>query len=309
MRILVIGACGKMGRGHVKYLKELGCEVYGLDVNPNINLISKEIGFIPIDGIEEIQALGIDGITVAVPPGEEPDICKRLLEMDMNILCEKPVALSTEAVSSIIDAEKRSKGRVMVGFTMKYDASFIKMREVIKSGKIGKVVGINAKKCWRASTSWRFKKNGGVVFIKDIHYFDLIPWLLGIPIEDVFAIGGNDYYGGESEDNYFLLSKLSGNIPFSLISAWWSYDKGESYFEVLGTKGGLVVDKKAKLYLSGEEVEIFREDPLKVELREFMNMIRGVKKAFPDLTNALNAIRIAECVKNSLETGKVVECR
>ncbi len=309
MRILVIGACGRMGRGHVKYLKELGCEVYGLDMAPNIDLISKEIGFIPVNDIKEIPKLGIEGITVVVPPSEEPKICKRLLEMDMNILCEKPVALSSEDISSIIEVEERAKGRVMVGFTMKYDASFMKAREIVNSGKIGNIVGINAKKCWRAGTDWRLKKGGGVIFIKDIHYFDLIPWLFAHSFEEVLAIGGNDYHGGESEDNYFLLSRLSEGIPFSLISAWWPYAKGESYFEVLGTRDRLIIDRNSRVYLSGEEVKISREDPLKVELREFMDMIRGIKKPFPNLTNALDAIRIAECVKRSLETGKVVKCR
>jgi len=309
MRIAVIGACGKMGLNYVKNLQTLGCEVYGVDKNPELVNIAREEGFHPTN-LEEISSLGLDGAVVSIPPSEGFEICKELLSMNMKILCEKPVTTNSKTLEKLIEIENKSEGWIMVGFSMRHDNIFKKIRDIIKSGELGEIIGINAKKCWKAGTRWRLEIGGGVVLIKDIHYFDLIPWLTGLNYKSVLAIGGNKYHNSSVEDHYFLLANLDNNVPFNLISAWWIYEKGDSYFEVLGTKKRVFVSKDSEIYIAGtvvEKIEVTKNNPIITELTNFFECIANGKKPVSNLENAKKALKIAECVKTSLNTGRVID--
>ncbi|MCD6545326.1 MAG: Gfo/Idh/MocA family oxidoreductase [Thermotogae bacterium] len=308
MRIAVIGACGKMGLNHVRNLQTLGCEVYGVDKNPELVDIARKEGFHSAN-LEEIPNLGLDGVVVSIPPSEGFEICKKLLSMNMKVLCEKPVTADSKTLEKLIEIESESEGWIMVGFNMRYNNIFIKIRDIIKSGELGEIIGINAKKCWRAGTEWRLKPGGGVILIKDIHYFDLIPWLTGLNYKSVLAIGGNKYHNSSVEDHYFLLANLDNNIPFNLISAWWTYERGDSYFEVLGTKKRVFVSKDSEIYIAGamiEKIEVTENNSIITELTNFFECITNGKKPVSNLENAKKALRIAECVKTSLNTGRVI---
>ncbi|RKX55203.1 MAG: hypothetical protein DRP30_00275 [Thermotoga sp.] len=312
-RVLVIGAAGRMGRAHLRFLSELGCEIYGYDTNPELVKMVDDLDLKVLNDLREVDYIDLDGVIVAVPPTVEVGICRYLLSRDLKILCEKPVGVRCDEVEDLMRVEKESNGWIMVGFTMRFNRAIMKMKEIIESGRLGEIIGVNARKCWKVGTKWRLEKGGGVILIKDIHYFDLVPWMLKRKFEKVLAIGGTVYHDAEVEDCYSLLATLKDRVFFSLMSAWWNYDKGESFMEILGRRDRLVLKGSSTLIFpdSGEELIFDWEDPLKVELIHFLKMLDSdtlAEDEIPGLEEALHALKVADCVKRSMEEGMEVKC-
>ncbi len=109
-----------------------------------------------------------------------------------HVLTEKPLALSINEAEEIIEASKSSKFKIGVCFQNRFKPSTIKIKELINSNELGKLIGMSGIVTWYREKSyytnsvWRgsYKKAGGGVLINQaIHTLDLL-----------------QYYGGEIED-------------------------------------------------------------------------------------------------------------
>ncbi|ORC35938.1 oxidoreductase [Marispirochaeta aestuarii] len=131
------------------------------------------------------------------------------LEHDIDSLVEKPMAAGAEDCQKIIDAEKKSKGRVQVTFNYRYTAIHRRIKEMILQGKVGRITSIDLN--WYIDTyhgssyfrRWnRYREiSGGLSIHKASHHFDLVNWWTGQRPEEVFAFGALNYYGPEGPKN------------------------------------------------------------------------------------------------------------
>ena len=137
------------------------------------------------------------------------DYILKALAHDLDVITEKPMATTGEDCRKIVEAEKRSKGKVTCTFNFRYPPVHRRMRELILEDKIGRITNIDL--TWYVDTKhgssyfnrWnRMRENsGGLSIHKSSHHFDLVNWLIdGVP-EAVHAFGGLYYYGPESPYN------------------------------------------------------------------------------------------------------------
>ncbi|WP_059102603.1 Gfo/Idh/MocA family protein [Shouchella shacheensis] len=133
----------------------------------------------------------------------------KALKHNLDVITEKPMATTAFDCKRIMKAEEESLGNVTVTFNYRYNPYHMKIKEMIMEGKIGKVTSVDLN--WYIDTyhgssyfqRWNRKReySGGLSIHKSSHHFDLINWWLDQSPVEVFAFGGLNYYGSQSDYN------------------------------------------------------------------------------------------------------------
>jgi predicted dehydrogenase len=133
----------------------------------------------------------------------------KALQYDLDVITEKPMAISGEQCRNILEAEAASKGKVTVTFNYRYMPIHTKIKEMVMEGKIGRVTSVDLN--WYidtfhgASYFKRWNRNrslsGGLSIHKSTHHFDLVNWWIGQNPVEAFAYGGLNYFGSDGEWN------------------------------------------------------------------------------------------------------------
>ncbi|GGF24026.1 putative oxidoreductase YteT [Halobacillus andaensis] len=150
-----------------------------------------------------------DTIIVASRDDTHVDYILKALESDLDVITEKPMTTTAHDSRRVMEAERKSKGKVTVTFNYRYSPYHMKIKELILSGKIGRVTSVDLN--WYIDTyhgssyfqRWNRMRefSGGLSIHKSSHHFDLINWWLDQKPVEVFAFGALNYYGPESEHN------------------------------------------------------------------------------------------------------------
>lgn len=306
MNVGVVGICG-FGRFHAEAFVALGCNVVAAaDRGDGLDEMAARFGAMPYRDYRHLLARDdLDAISVALPPALHPEVVRAAHGRGIAVFCEKPVGTSA-AESDALLAALGPEARVMVGFSFRFHPAYLRLRELIGSGDLGRIRTVHARKCWGTNTPWRLRSGGGAVFVKDIHYYDLVPWLLGQEPTDLCAFGGSFYHDGEVEDSYQLLLDFAGGTTFHLDSAWWTLDDSVSRFEVIGERARVQVEEDA-LHVTGEGARIERpagEPMVAAEIRAFVDwhVERGPRP--PGLAEAARANRLAQRVRDAINARR-----
>lgn len=305
LKVGIIGICG-FGREHAVAFKRLGCDIAAVaDVSDELKARAEEFSATPyVDYRELLEHEGLEAISVSLPPRLHPQAIRACAAKGLPVFCEKPVAPSYREAERLL-AELGTSTIVAVGFCLRYHPVYRRIRELIQSGEIGRIHVIKARKCWRANRSWRLEEGGGAVFIKDIHYYDLIPWLLNDRPFKIYAIGGSFYHNSPVEDSYQLLMSFRGGASFHLDSAWWTLPDSINDFEVIGEKARLIVTGD-RLHVTGRHPRVEQpqgEHMVVSELRVFIGWLRQRGAPPPGLAEAVEASRYAQDVVDQLRSA------
>lgn len=195
----------------------------------------------------------------------------KALEMGANAITEKPMTTDEIKCKAILEAEKRTGKQVKVGFNYRYGTLFSKIKEILASGRIGKITSTDFH--WYLNTShgadyfrrWHGirEKSGTLLLHKSTHHFDLMNWFLDSDPLEVQAFGSLDFYG---KNNEFRSAKCRG-CEFK--------EKCKFYFDI--TKD----ERLMKLYCNNEQYDGYIRDNclFRNEINIFDKMAVQVKYA------------------------------
>ncbi len=125
------------------------------------------------------------------------------LDMGVDVLTEKPLTTDEDKCQAILDAERRSRKNLIVGFNYRWSPYMTKIKGMLMNGDIGKVTSVDFS--WYLNTyhgasyfrRWHgLTQVGGTLWVhKATHHFDLLNWWLDSDPEEVFAYGDLEHYG------------------------------------------------------------------------------------------------------------------
>jgi predicted dehydrogenase len=125
------------------------------------------------------------------------------LDMGCDVLTEKPLTTDEDKCQAILDAERRSNNKLIVGFNYRWAPYPTKIKELLQSGAIGKITSVDFH--WYLNTyhgasyfrRWHgLRQSGGTLWVhKATHHFDLLNWWLDSDPAEVFAYGDLEHYG------------------------------------------------------------------------------------------------------------------
>jgi predicted dehydrogenase len=129
------------------------------------------------------------------------------VEAEKHVYCEKPLATNFEDCLAIKKAFKKNKKKLMIGFTLRYSPHYRKIRSLIESGAIGKIVSFEFNENLgfnhggHIMCGWRRKREftGCHILEKCCHDVDLANWMVGSRVAKVASFGGLDFFRPENE--------------------------------------------------------------------------------------------------------------
>lgn len=151
-----------------------------------------------------------DILVVATTDREHLAPALRALDLGYEIILEKPIAVSLQDCEKIYDKAKKTGRHVIVCHVLRYSPFFRKLKQLIDSGRYGKIVTVNHVEnvgYWHFAHSfvrgnWRNKKKSTFMLLaKCCHDLDIIAWLIGKPCEYVSSMGELSYFKKENPQN------------------------------------------------------------------------------------------------------------
>jgi len=326
MRIAIIGA-GQIGAAHAARLNALNTvdELLIADAGHSraADLASR---------LDKAQAISFerafeaaDGVVITANTSVHAELIHRALDAKRPAFCEKPVALDVANTLKVVEhAEHNPDVPVQIGFQRRFDAGYIKAREVYRSGKLGFVHTLHATTYDEAPPPAAYIPTSGGLF-KDcsIHDFDIIAWVTGERAVKVYGVGSNlgeKFFteAGDVDTSHALVTYESG-LTASVSATRYNGAGHDVRLEVFGSNGGLFVglDDRSPLVSAEQNLSWQQAEPYHTyherfnaayiaELAHFVQVVAGQAPSACTPRDALDALLIAEACGESLRSGNAV---
>lgn len=328
MRIGILGS-GFMGQTHARaYAKIPGVEIVAIS-SRHIDKAEKLAAEVGGKGVTDDRAIiedaSIDAISNTLPTHLHPDSTIAALEAGKHVLLEKPFALTAPDCDGMIAAAKASGRILMLAHVCRFWGDYAALVEFVHGGAIGRPISAVASRLSQlpAWADWFLDpaQSGGAVLDLSVHDFDVLNWVLGTP-KTVYGRGReyrpglwNDIhaeidYGGSNgfvEGSEFMPEGYPFSCGLRVICEGgvteFSFRAGGVSVE-MGGGSTLVVYEPGKAWpLTPKPGDAYQN-----QTDYFVACVReGRQPALGTPEQARLAVRTANAVRKSFETGQVVE--
>ncbi|KOV61390.1 dehydrogenase [Streptomyces sp. NRRL WC-3618] len=326
MRIGILGL-GRIGAFHAETLSGLDA-VDSLVVSDPFAAAAKtaaeRFGAQVADSPEALLAAGVDGIVVAAATDAHPALILAAVEAGVPVFCEKPVARTMAEGVAVLGAVKDSGVEIQIGYQRRFDAGFSAARDAVRSGELGLLHSVRSTTLDPAPPPAAYiAASGGIFRDCSVHDFDIIRWVTGREVTEVYAVGGNrgaDYIkeAGDADTTGAILTLDDGTI--AVVSNSRHNARGyDVRMDLHGFKDSISVGLEDKLPLrsvepgvtfpAGVPHDFFMDrfvPAYRAELTAFTEVVAGHRTSPCTVAEALEAGWIADACTLSLQEHRPV---
>lgn len=188
IRFAIIG-CGRIAQRHAGHISNKGILAAVCDVvKDKADGLAKEYkaaGYYNIDDLLKAEA-GLDVVSVCTPNGLHAEHSIKALQAGFHVLCEKPMALSTEDCERMIKAADEAGKRLFIIKQNRYNPPVVAVKNALEQGRLGKIYSIQLNCFWNRkadyyANTWKgtLKLDGGTLYTQFSHFIDLLLWMIG----------------------------------------------------------------------------------------------------------------------------------
>ncbi|MET9633332.1 Gfo/Idh/MocA family oxidoreductase [Lentzea sp. NPDC006480] len=168
----------------------------------------------------------LDVVHICTPPRAHVPLALECLAADVNVLVEKPPALSLSEIDTLIAAERVSAGRVATVFQHRFGPAAIRLRRMVAEGVLGRSFVAKCDTLWYRGDAyfdvpWRGSwdsEGGGPTMGHGIHQFDLLLSVLG-PWQEIRAVAARQARDVATEDVSMALVTFADGTVASVINS------------------------------------------------------------------------------------------
>ena len=217
--------CGRISPNHVEAAKNNGFDIVAIcDIVPERMAETRKAFGLPdtVKGYHDYKELLETGkpqlVAIATESGNHAQIALDALDAGCHLIIEKPIALNLNDADRIIDKAKEKGLTVSACHQNRFNKSIQKIRQAMEAGRFGKLMHGTAHVRWNRGQSyytqapWRgtWQEDGGALMNQCIHNIDLLRWMMGGGIKEVFAYTDNlEHPYIEAEDLGLALVKFN----------------------------------------------------------------------------------------------------
>lgn len=276
LNIAIIG-CGRIAQRHAKHISNTHganliavCDI----ITEKADQLAKEYDAKAYYDVESLlKHAHIDLIAICSPNGLHAAHSILALNSGINVLCEKPMAISVYDCGEMIKAAEKSNRRLFVIKQNRYNPPVQAVKNAIDTGKLGKINSIQLSCFWNRNedyynNSWKGTKDldGGTLYTQFSHFIDLLYYMIG-DVKEVKAFGANFIHQNtvEFEDTGVVILKFHNNAIGTINYTVNSYGGNmEGSLTIFGDKGTVKIGGQYLNELEYQKIENFKIENLPV---------------------------------------------
>ncbi len=214
------------------------------------------------DAEELIRSGRVDAVIIATPHFQHTTLGIAALDHGLHVMVEKPISAHKADAERLLAAHRKNPSLVFAGmFQLRVEPRYLRMKHLIQSGELGEVVRMSwimtdwfRTEAYYASGGWRATwkgEGGGVLLNQCLHNLDILQWLLGMPkrVRGFCQLGR--FHQIEVEDNVTAYLEYPNGATGTFVSSTGEAP-GANRFEIVGTRGRLVLEREKLLFTRNE---------------------------------------------------------
>ena len=268
-----------------------------------------------------LEAGGFDIVDITLPTSLHPVMTIAALEAGYHVLCEKPMALDLKSCDRMLAAAAKAKRELLVAHCVRFFPEYACLREMVRSGKYGKVVAadftrfMSAPKWSPKGGSWLLdeSKSGGLYVDAHVHDADFVASLFGLP-SSVLSRSHRSPHG------YVDHTTTIYDYPDKVVTSDSSFAASDSllwdasarvFFEKASVYIGPAYKNSITVYPQGAKPfvpKLGKASGYEAEVAYFIDMVEGRKIKDKVLTaeDARNSIALVLAERKSAKTGRKI---
>lgn len=209
MNYALIG-CGRIAVNHVKAVVNNGLDMIAVcDIVPeHIDILFEKTGYDkPVERYENYKKMlddhpELELVSIATDSGVHAEIALYCIDKGINVIIEKPIAMSLADADEIIRRSEEKGVKVSACHQNRFNIAVQEMRHAVENGRFGKIshgsihVRWNRNRAYYEQAPWRGKwaSDGGALMNQCIHGIDLLRWMMDDEVEEVYGVTRQQYH-------------------------------------------------------------------------------------------------------------------
>ncbi len=329
MKALLVGL-GSIGKRHLDNLRQIVPGARTTILRHRQTSESSSItgaGERVVYDLDDALATDPDFAIISSPAPHHLETARSLARHGVHLCIEKPISDRMEGVDDLIETCRRRRLVLMVAYNLRFYEPLLAMRQEIRRGRIGRVLGFHAEvgqylPDWRPATDYRRsvtanRDRGGGVLLELSHELDYARWLMG----DVSAVSSVATRIGDLEVDVEDLAEVTlcfrngavGHIHLNMLQR-----NASRSCRVIGTDGTLTWDAEAHrvaMYCGRARTwsdihpasELDRNEMYIDEMRHFLDCVAGRCSPRVTGTDGKRTLEIALAARQSSKLRKAID--
>ncbi len=340
VRIGFVGA-GGIARGQSEYLKKVpGARVFAVaDINPAAvadfkKLYNPEHTF--LDWRQMLALPGLDAVSVCTPNKLHCEPTVAALKAGKPVLVEKPMAMNAREAQAMVDAARKAKRLLQIGFQWRFTPAARHLRQRVASGGFGDILFVRCQALRRRGIpSWgvfgrKELQGGGPMIDIGVHILEMAHAIIGKPRPVSASAACYTYLGNKKpaalcdwgpwdyktytvEDLAVGFVRFAGGGTLAIESSFAAHIEKDIFtLQIMGSKGGATFDP-LQIFTDDQGIMVNlapaftgRGDGFDYKMRHFVECVRDGKTCEAPGEDGLAVQRMLDAIYKSAGLGREV---
>ncbi len=322
--VAVVGS-GYWGKNHVRNFLELRALTHVCDFNgATLKSVSEKYPELTYTNSYDhiLDSPDIRGVVISTPAFSHYDLTVRALKAGKDVLVEKPLALDVLQGEEMVALAREVGAILMVGHILLYHPAVLKLKEIVDSGQLGKILYIQSNRLGMG----KVRSEENILWSFAPHDISIILHLLNEFPTEITATG-SCHLQPQVEDMTTSVLKFPSGVGAHIYVSWMNPFK-EQRLVVIGDKNMAVFDDtkptdKLEIYNTNfewvnrtpqpvkgqrESVPFEPAEPLKMECMHFLECIKTRQKPRSDGEEGLRTLRVLQACYDSMKAKPRISC-
>lgn len=270
LRFAIVG-CGRIAERHAEHMVKLAKLVAVCDTKEERRkLFAEKYACKTYSTIDELlkNEKNLDLVAICTPNGLHAEHSIKALRANVNVLCEKPMAITVKDCELMITEAEKAKKYLFIVKQNRFNPPIAALKKIIDEGRLGKIVSVQLNCFWNRNdkyyenSDWKGKKelDGGTLFTQFSHFIDLLYWMVG-DVKNLHAITNNflHKHNVEFDDSGVIALEFENGAIGTINYTVNSFEKNmEGSITIFGEKGTVKVGGQYLNVLEHQSIENYK---------------------------------------------------